>query len=310
MVLNTRSIAMAAAVISGFAAAQNPLAASTCTSTVIAYQASGTFGNNLISGADKLKLAGQPFSITLYACQSKTPSQTGSDYAVYASIELTGTVKSSLVVSPYNIRPTATTFVLVQPPTGTDSIQVLGTITVFGSSISIKGVIALPLGTLTSTNIATFPSVPIVTAKSGFVYSQGSSSTTLAILGTASATVYTGASAQASPLLHANVAQVITAHTDGTQSVRPMRALPLDLGASSDTVMMQFYASGVRDAAEVHAQIAGQDVPVRYSGASGYFPGLDEVVVEVPRSLAGTSEADVVLTVDGRAASPVRIHIQ
>jgi uncharacterized protein (TIGR03437 family) len=73
---------------------------------------------------------------------------------------------------------------------------------------------------------------------------------------------------------------------------------------------MQFYASGVRDAAEVHAQIAGQDVPVRYSGASGYFPGLDEVVVEVPRSLAGTSEADVVLTVDGRAASPVRIHIQ
>ena len=47
-----------------------------------------------------------------------------------------------------------------------------------------------------------------------------------------------------------------------------------------------------------------------YSGAAGHFPGLDEVTVEVPRSLAGIDEADVELTVDGRPASPVRIHIQ
>jgi hypothetical protein len=43
--------------------------------------------------------------------------------------------------------------------------------------------------------------------------------------------------------------------------------------------MLQFYASGVRDASAVHVQIAEQDVPVRYSGASGHFPGLDEVTV-------------------------------
>jgi uncharacterized protein (TIGR03437 family) len=57
-------------------------------------------------------------------------------------------------------------------------------------------------------------------------------------------------------------------------------------------------------------QIAGQDVPVRYAGATGHFPGLDEVTVEVPRSLAGIGDADVVLTADGQTASPVRIHIQ
>jgi len=82
-----------------------------------------------IGGADKLKLAGQPFSITLYVCQSKTPSQTSANYAVYASVELTGTVKSLLITTPYTIKPTAMTFVLVHPP---DTIQVLGPITVFG----------------------------------------------------------------------------------------------------------------------------------------------------------------------------------
>jgi uncharacterized protein (TIGR03437 family) len=77
-----------------------------------------------------------------------------------------------------------------------------------------------------------------------------------------------------------------------------------------DRVMLQFYASGVRDASEVHVQIAGQDVPVLYAGASGHFPGLDEVTVEVPRSLTGFGDVDVAMTVDGQTASPVRIHIQ
>lgn len=104
--------------------------------------------------------------------------------------------------------------------------------------------------------------------------------------------------------------QVITLHADGTQLVRPLRMAPVEPAATSDRVMLQFYASGVRDASEVHVQIAGQDVPVRYAGPSGHFPGLDEVTVEVPRSLAGMGDADVTMTVDGQAASPVRIRIQ
>jgi len=74
--------------------------------------------------------------------------------------------------------------------------------------------------------------------------------------------------------------------------------------------MLQFYASGVREASEVRVQIAGQDVPVLHSGASADFPGLDEITVEVPRSLAGMGQVDVVLTADGETASPVHVSIQ
>jgi hypothetical protein len=37
---------------------------------------------------------------------------------------------------------------------------------------------------------------------------------------------------------------------------------------------------------------------------------LDEVIVELPRSLAGMGQVDVVLTADGQTASPVRVAIQ
>jgi len=79
MVVKMRLIAKPAAVICGFAASQNLVAAASCPSAVIAYQTSGRFGLNVVSGLDKFKLAGEPFSITISACESKTPSTTGSD---------------------------------------------------------------------------------------------------------------------------------------------------------------------------------------------------------------------------------------
>jgi len=303
-----RSVAMAAALMCGFACSEELVAS--CSAPVIAYQASGTFGANVVSGADKLGLAGEPFHITLVACESLKPTQTGPGYAAYTSIQLTVTVKSSKVVAPYTIPPTPMTLILALPATGPDSVQVEGPLTVFGNAINLHASIALPAGSLTSTRIAAFPTVSIVTANSGFAYSQGSVATELAVIGTAAGTVTPGAGPQADALLHADAIEAITAHADGTQSVRPLRGAPVDLLASSDKVMLQFYASGVRDASEVHVRIAGQDVPVLYSGASGHFPGLDEVIVELPRSLAGIGRVDVVLTADGQTASPVQIHIQ
>ena len=92
--------------------------------------------------------------------------------------------------------------------------------------------------------------------------------------------------------------------------MRPLQGAPVDLFASADKVMLQFYASGVREASEVRVQIAGQEVQILHSGASADFPGLDEITVELPRSLAGMGQVDVVLTADGQTASPVRIPIQ
>jgi hypothetical protein len=357
--------AIAAVVISGFAAAQN-LAAGTCSGTVIEYQAVGQFGANVIAGNDLYHLAGEPYSIALYACETLTPTKTGSDYAVYYPIKMTGSVSTTLFPTPFPIKAGAA-LILIQPVSGLDSIEIEGTVTIEGTEIPIRGDIALPAGTLTSTNISPFSKVMIGTAKSAFTYSAGPwqasrayavgqkivdpsgnlqevtdagtsgatapawnetlngattdgtvlwtcqgpyTSTELSVFGSADAVVYTADDVKASVLLYTNAVQVITAQTDGTRSMRPLTAGPVDPGASSGKTMLQFYASGVRDASEVHVQIAGQDVPVRYSGAAGHFPGLDEVTVEVPRSLAGMGDVDVVMTADGQAAGPVRIHIQ
>ncbi len=88
--------------------------------------------------------------------------------------------------------------------------------------------------------------------------------------------------APASVQLHAGGAQVITAHADGTKSVRSIGVAPVELGDSSDVVALEFYASGVRDGAEIHVQIAGQEVPVLYAGPAGHFAGLDQVSVRFP----------------------------
>ena len=94
--------------------------------------------------------------------------------------------------------------------------------------------------------------------------------------------------------------------------MRPLQGAPVDLLASSDKVMLRFYASGVRDASEVHVQIAGQEAPVFYSGPAGYFQGLDEVIVELPRSLAGMGRmarrpAPCLSTFNNRRPSRLRI---
>lgn len=168
MVVKMRSIAIAAVVISGFAGSENLVAS--CSSTVILYQTiNGTFGSNPVSGPDKLKLAGEPFKVTLYACESKTPKQVGSDYAIYSPIKLTGTVTSGLTGTAYPISA-YTSVTLVKPPSGPDSAQLYGSPSVLGTTINLKGIIAVPAGTLPSTSIAPFPSVSIVTANSEFVY--------------------------------------------------------------------------------------------------------------------------------------------
>jgi hypothetical protein len=350
-----------------FAASENP--AASCPTQVVTYQFSGEFGGRLIEGnQDFFGLAGEPFSVTLYACESRRPFKTGPDEAIYSGIVLTATL-DSYVFQTITIRPTAMIFGLVRPSRGSDFVEFEGNPTLFGSPIYIHGTVALPEGTLASTSIAPFSQVSIVPTSSTFLYSlilpspwkashaysvgdmivdpsgneqevttAGTSGTTtpawdetyggtatdgtvvwtcegvvlaeLSVTGTASGTAGAPPAPKADAILHPNAVQVITAHADGSQTVRPLEAGPVNLLASSDKVMLQFYASGVRDASEAHVQIAGQDVPVLYSGASGHFPGLDEVIVEVPRSLAGMGQVDVVLTADGQTANPVPVHIQ
>jgi hypothetical protein len=65
-------------------------------------------------------------------------------------------------------------------------------------------------------------------------------------------------------------------------------------------------ASAVRWPASVRKLAAFQPL----FGAQGDFAGLDQVNIQIPRSLAGRGEVDLILTVDGVAANVVRISIK
>jgi hypothetical protein len=316
-----RFVAIAAGVICCLTASQSRLLAS-CSTSVIQYVASGTFSSTPVNGNDGLQLAGNPFSITIYVCESKTPTKTGTvpqPYAIYSPLTTTGSVKSSLEPAPNGINGD-TALTLVVPSTGRDTIIVQGPVStkILGNNVTIyiHAIVSVLQGTLTTTTPATFSPVALFHVDTLEYYlpgatCPGSNCTTLSIAsGHVSATIKSGSIALVTKVLHPEGAEVITTHADGTQSVRSLHSGPVDLGANSATVTLHFYASGVGPAAETHVQIAGREVPVLYAGPSGYFPELDEVIVEVPRSLAGAGDVDVSLVVDGQAANSVPIHIQ
>ncbi len=108
---------------------------------------------------------------------------------------------------------------------------------------------------------------------------------------------------------------------DGVQSVEPAIGVannelipaPIDLGPEGDRVFLLLFGTGIRNriaANRVTATVGGVNAPVIFSGPQGQFPGLDQVNVEIPRTLAGRGAVDVVLTVEGAAANTVRIAIR
>jgi uncharacterized protein (TIGR03437 family) len=56
--------------------------------------------------------------------------------------------------------------------------------------------------------------------------------------------------------------------------------------------------------------IGGAPAQILYIGAQPTYPGLDQVNVIVPRSLAGAGEVPVVLTVDGQTANAVTLNVK
>jgi uncharacterized protein (TIGR03437 family) len=69
------------------------------------------------------------------------------------------------------------------------------------------------------------------------------------------------------------------------------------------------YGTGIGSAATT-ATINGVNATVQYSGAEGVYPGLDQVNVLIPASLAGAGKATVVLTSAGKVSNQVYINIQ
>lgn len=100
-------------------------------------------------------------------------------------------------------------------------------------------------------------------------------------------------------------AQVIRLKADGSITYESAAA-PIDFGPDSDRLFLALYATGVRCTA-VSLSFGGLYVPVQSAGAQGQFPGLDQINVGLPRSLAGQGETAVALTCDGVRANGVTV---
>jgi uncharacterized protein (TIGR03437 family) len=123
--------------------------------------------------------------------------------------------------------------------------------------------------------------------------------------------------------LGAPAAWAVAVAPDGTQTVHAVASCgtlagscltaPISLGPAGTEVILELYGTGIRgrtSLAGVTATIAGVPAPVQYAGVQSQFAGLDQVNVAIPRSLAGSGESDLVLTVDGKPANTVRVNIQ
>jgi uncharacterized protein (TIGR03437 family) len=111
---------------------------------------------------------------------------------------------------------------------------------------------------------------------------------------------------------------------NGTQTVTPDYAtievaegrgnsgpvVPIDLSGPGD-VFLTLFATGLRfrsGLSNVKVTIQGLDAPVSYAGAQGSFPGLDQVNIQVPKTLQGIADAALVLTVDGIPANTMHLR--
>ena len=89
--------------------------------------------------------------------------------------------------------------------------------------------------------------------------------------------------------------------------------IPIDLGPEGDQVYLLLFGTGIRNGLPlgfVRASIGDVDAPVIFAGAQGQFPGLDQINVQIPRSLAGRGLVDLVLRVRSLNANTVKIVIR
>ena len=90
-------------------------------------------------------------------------------------------------------------------------------------------------------------------------------------------------------------------------------SVPMSLGSASDQLVVTLYGTGLRNLSSLQnttVSIGGALAQILYAGAQPQYPGLDQVNVVVPQSLAGAGEVPVLLTVEGQTANVVTLNIQ
>jgi uncharacterized protein (TIGR03437 family) len=118
-------------------------------------------------------------------------------------------------------------------------------------------------------------------------------------------------------------ANVLRVRADGSQTVEDVYAVdahgalvaaPIDVSPANGQVYLILYATGLRGHSEaansVTVTAGGTNLPLYYAGAEPQFPGLDQINVLQPPSLAGKGDVAIQVTVDGEAANAGHVTIQ
>ena len=107
-------------------------------------------------------------------------------------------------------------------------------------------------------------------------------------------------------------ALVETVKADGTQTYAPV-TMPIDLSSPTDQVFLLLFGTGIRfrsSPSAVSALIGLATVEATFAGPSPQFPGVDQVNLLLPPSLAGSGTVAVSLSVDGLVANTVSLTIR
>ena len=100
-----------------------------------------------------------------------------------------------------------------------------------------------------------------------------------------------------------------SAYTLSSRSV----STPIQFGPPPEDLYLVLFGTGFRrrtDLSAVKVMVGNAVGEVTYAGPQEGFYGLDQINVKLPRTLEHVGEVSVEVTVDGKAANPVRVRFQ
>ncbi len=106
-------------------------------------------------------------------------------------------------------------------------------------------------------------------------------------------------------------AQIFEA-ADGLDSTGGFTPTPISMGSGSDQVYLSLFGTGLEGATTSNTSVTVNGVAgtVTYLGPQGSVPGLDQINLLLPSSLAGAGSVNVQLTAAGVVSNQVQITIQ
>lgn len=268
------------------------MAAGTYSATV-QITATGAIGSPASVGVTLLVQAAAPtFTVELSTAGQEEPFAPQSIVSAYGSNLASGTASAATVPLPTSLENTSVT---VKDSAGV--VRLAPLFYVSPTQINFEIPAATATGTATVSIQNQSPSTPSITVPIGNV-SPGLYQLNGA--GLVAAWVLDVVSGTQQPL------QPVYQIASG--SVAP---LPISLGPSTESVYLEMYGTGIRNATSVTVSVGGVSMPVLFAGPAPGYAGLDQVNIgPLPQSLAGKGSVNIVLTADGQAANTVNATIQ